>query len=98
MAYRTVPVELDAFDLAVLVAHARERVNEASKVVKAETKAGRPDSITACLAREALWNWKSTLSRLNRGKLEMRRAARAAHPLTVRRSAGESRTIADPVA
>jgi hypothetical protein len=77
-AYRTVSVELDAFDLAVLQSHARERVNEASRIVRAERKAGTPDSITACLAREALGNWKTTLNRLNRGNLEMVRQQRIA--------------------
>ena len=77
-AHRTVLVELDAFDLDVLVRHARKRVNESSSIEKAEAKAGWPNSITACLARESLWNWKTTLSRLNKGKLEMSRQQRAA--------------------
>jgi hypothetical protein len=76
--YRSVSVELDAFDLAVLASHARERVNETSKIVKAEEKAGRPDSITACMARESLGNWKVTLTRLNKGYAVLRRQQRAA--------------------
>jgi hypothetical protein len=77
-AYRTVSVELDAFDLAVLTDLARTRVNEASKVVRDERKADRANSITSCLARESLGLWKVTLNRLNRGSLEMSRQKREA--------------------
>lgn len=62
--FRKTMAELDSLDITLLLSHARERLHESKVALNAEIKAGHPDSIPACMARESIQIWSTTTKRL----------------------------------